>query len=308
MLKRCLFCFLILASFSVRAQQALLWEVLAPGEEKPSYLFGTIHLREERMFAWNDSFYVALESCEAIAGEIIIDKKAIKGMASQFLLPNGTKLNNYTTAAEYDSIMLIAKEYLGIYKIIVPRILPVMTNTLIVEKLTKAERKEPVDMYLQDWGKENDKKILGLETMESQISLLFSDSIPKQVDDLMETVRNIEEVKKGLNDMIALYLAQDLDGLSILINDTTQMSADELDALLNKRNIGMHDSMMVIMQRYPTFFAVGAAHLPGEVGLLYLLEKSGCRLRPVGLVFESDNGKKARKRSKARLRAKSSSR
>lgn len=308
MLKRFLFGFLILASFSVQAQQALLWEVFAPGSETPSYLFGTIHLREKRMFAWNDSFYVALESCKAIAGEIVIDKKAIKGMASQFLLPSGSSLSDYTSDTEYDSIMLVAKHYLGIYKFIVPRILPVMTNTLIVEKLTKAEEKEPVDLYLQSWGKENNRGILGLETMESQMALLFSDSIPKQVDDLMETVRHIEDVKKELNEMIEVYLAQDLDRLALIINDTSQMSADELDALLTKRNIGMHDSMMVIMKRYPTFFAVGAAHLPGEVGLLQLLATSGCRLRPVGLVFESDNGKKARKRSKARLRAQSSRR
>ena len=52
---------------------ALLWEITGNGLTKPSYLFGTMHLRDKRVFEFSDSVLLKLESCEAFASEVRMD-------------------------------------------------------------------------------------------------------------------------------------------------------------------------------------------------------------------------------------------
>ena len=54
-----------------------------------------------------------------------------------------------------------------------------------------------------------------------------------------------------------------------------------MDRLLVKRNQRMVERMKPILKQGGAFVAVGAAHLPGETGLLYRLEKAGYRVTVV---------------------------
>jgi uncharacterized protein YbaP (TraB family) len=48
--------------------------------------------------------------------------------------------------------------------------------------------------------------------------------------------------------------------------------------LLDERNLRMRDASLPLLQRGAAFIAVGAAHLPGENGLLRLFELEGYRV------------------------------
>jgi len=48
--------------------------------------------------------------------------------------------------------------------------------------------------------------------------------------------------------------------------------------MLDDRNRTMVKRMIPLLQRGSAFVAVGAAHLPGEEGMLYLLEQEGYRV------------------------------
>lgn len=50
---------------------------------------------------------------------------------------------------------------------------------------------------------------------------------------------------------------------------------EEEDALIYNRNADWLKKMPALMAQKPTFFAVGAGHLPGERGVLNLLRKAG---------------------------------
>ena len=52
---------------------ALLWKISGNGLSHPSYLFGTMHLRDNRVFEFSDSVLVKLDACEAFASEMRID-------------------------------------------------------------------------------------------------------------------------------------------------------------------------------------------------------------------------------------------
>ncbi|MEM8906958.1 MAG: TraB/GumN family protein [Bacteroidota bacterium] len=61
---------------SVRSQEvdksnySLLWEVSGKNLSQPSYLFGTMHIRDVRAFEFSDSVLLLLDQCEAFAMEV----------------------------------------------------------------------------------------------------------------------------------------------------------------------------------------------------------------------------------------------
>ena len=53
------------------------------------------------------------------------------------------------------------------------------------------------------------------------------------------------------------------------------------EEFLTKRNVRMVERLIPLVKKEPTFIAVGALHLPGEDGILALLEKEGYTIKPV---------------------------
>ena len=75
------------------------------------------------------------------------------------------------------------------------------------------------------------------------------------------------------------YLKQDLDALlKIMMEDS---EPEELEDILYARNRNWIGLMKDIMTQAPTMFVVGAGHLPGDLGVLNLLNKEGYKVEPV---------------------------
>ena len=56
--------------FAQQPKPGLLWRISGNGLERPSYLFGTIHLTDKRVFNFGDSLYSALETSAGYAMEL----------------------------------------------------------------------------------------------------------------------------------------------------------------------------------------------------------------------------------------------
>src|SRR5215212_5543557 len=48
---------------------SLLWEITGKGMNKPSYLFGTMHVSSKMVFHLSDSFYLGIRNAEVVALE-----------------------------------------------------------------------------------------------------------------------------------------------------------------------------------------------------------------------------------------------
>ena len=53
--------------FAQQKYQSLLWEITGNDLEKPSYLYGTMHVSKKVAFRLDDVFYKALNESECIA-------------------------------------------------------------------------------------------------------------------------------------------------------------------------------------------------------------------------------------------------
>src|SRR4249919_2429992 len=64
----CIACFQL--SFAQKLPSTLLWKISGNDLQKPSYLYGTMHLTDERVFNIGDSVYKAIENSDGFAIEI----------------------------------------------------------------------------------------------------------------------------------------------------------------------------------------------------------------------------------------------
>jgi hypothetical protein len=81
--------------------------------------------------------------------------------------------------------------------------------------------------------------------------------------------------------MVALYKAQDVEGLLKVMDESEWDFNGYEDILLANRNAAWVPIMEKAMQGKPTFFAVGAGHLGGAKGVLSLLKKKGYTVKAV---------------------------
>jgi uncharacterized protein len=90
--------------------------------------------------------------------------------------------------------------------------------------------------------------------------------------------KSIEEFKK----LVAIYKQQDVEGLFKLTTASPELM-DAQNDLLVKRNNNWIPVMQKNMEAKACFFAVGAAHLGGDIGVINLLRKQGYTVKPVKL-------------------------
>jgi uncharacterized protein YbaP (TraB family) len=109
---------LVLFSFSVEAQvpteNALLWEIKAPGASKSSYLFGTIHLICPADFSLSDSLKSAINNTEQVAMEIDMDDPAMMAtMMKTMNMKDGNTLSKLVSEEEYQRLAKFYKDSVG---------------------------------------------------------------------------------------------------------------------------------------------------------------------------------------------------
>ena len=92
-------------------------------------------------------------------------------------------------------------------------------------------------------------------------------------------VDNLEYENQVSERVVEAFFKQDLMGIKAIMDEKQNNSCDytpeEENRLIYDRNANWVKLMPEIMSAKPTFFAVGAGHLPGDKGVLQLLQSAG---------------------------------
>src|SRR6187402_3369857 len=146
---------LILISFLGKAQNnSLLWEISGNNLNAPSYLFGTMHVKDKRAFQFHDSLMIKLKSCQTFAGELVLDKAAAKEVSGDILLPQGKELKTLLTEKEYKKVKKFCKKNMGAMSLLINKIKPIFTSALISESMLESDMPKALDEYLQEKAKD----------------------------------------------------------------------------------------------------------------------------------------------------------
>ena len=261
---------------------SLLWEINGKGMKWPSYLYGTIHLISVKDFFMSDLVKDRFRVSQQLTLEIDMDDPAGLLMAAAgVFMKDGATLQSLLTEEEYSRLDSYFSDSLGMELGMFNRMKPLLVSTMITESTIEGEVTSYETTFME-MASDQDMEILGLETAAFQMSVF--DSIPyKQqakmlIDGLDGKGDTSEEV---FEDMVELYKDQNLDELYRLITEESKELGEFDGLLLDTRNINWIPKIEEMAKSKPTFFAVGAAHLPGPLGIINLLREKGYTITPL---------------------------
>ena len=300
-MKKLMIITLALASVFTSASAQLLYKISGKDLKPPSYIVGTYHLAPVSFVNNIDGIQDALSNTEQVCGELdISDMKKpenMQKMATAMLLPDGKTLKSILTQDEYTRLNKLLKDLTNAdmsnpmveaqFGNITPQALNTQLSLLMSLKRARGfDPTQSFDDYFQKFAKRNNEPVIGLETVDKQIEILFK-SIPleRQKQLLMCLVDNTEYYDMITERLTDAYFAQDMEKLEQVLNEKRNDSCDDTKEehaiLFDNRNTDWAAKMPAIMNDKPTFFAVGVGHLPGEKGVLNLLKQAGYEVENV---------------------------
>jgi len=247
----------------VNVDKQLLWEISGNGLKEKSYLFGTLHSNDKRIFDLSDSVYYALDRANLIILEADIFE-LFKDIDSREDLPN--------TLYDKDGKAYTASE--------------------IASRTTYGDENgmpQFIDAALEEYCHNANKKFFALEDVKDQLNLGAKLNFTKRVF-INDAFNDFSNQK-----LIELYLKGDISAIERFIRANLSADKEQFTALITDRNNKMSHNLDSILKKKESFFcAIGAGHLAGSEGVINLLRTRGFRLRPM-LWTRSENKTLAKK-------------
>jgi uncharacterized protein len=288
MIKRGLFLAVSLISCVSVFSQSLLWEITGKGFDKPSYLYGTIHVQDKRVFAFDSIVYEKLSMCDAFAMEVLMDE-IDQAEAMEAMLMKKHTLKDLYSQEEYEFLDSVVKESTGQGLFVFNKMKPFFLSSQLMQMELSMDMELALDLHFLEYARNNEKICLGIEKFKDQIKAIDAISIEDQADMLYEGLTDTSSnlSMDAFDELLEAYILQDIDKLYELSADTT-MPAEFNEYFLVKRNKKMARRIIKFGKKQPTFNAIGAAHLPGEEGVIALLRQKGYTVKPVKFEFTTE--------------------
>lgn len=271
-------------------QAQLLWKISGNGLKTPSYLFGTHHLIPIQFLDSVPGLYKAFNNCDIVVGEMVMNTiDATAKIQTAAIMPDHIKIKDLLNDSDYvlvDSELKSALKFgLKELSIMNPTMILTMYEMEIFKKATEYTDDNQSDSYFQLVAAEKGKKVVGLETIDQQIEVLFGNgSLQRQADILVESIRQKDSILTEIKKVNKLYKEGKINELLELSNrrgNVIDMTDEEFEKLVDKRNINWINQLPNLMKESSCFIAVGAMHLGGKNGLIKLLEKEGYKVKAV---------------------------
>ena len=191
-MKKLMIISLALVSMFTSANAQLLYKISGKDLKSPSYIVGTYHLAPVSFVNAIEGIPDALTNTEQVCGELDMEDmkkpESVQKMAVAMLLPHGKTLKSILTEEEYTRLNKLLKDLTSadmsnpIVEAKFGNITPQALNTqlTLLMSLKHARGFDPTqsfDDYFQKFAKRNHEPVIGFETVDKQIEVLFK-SIP----------------------------------------------------------------------------------------------------------------------------------
>lgn len=297
-----LFLSLVLAFVSIVCANAqLLYKISHKNIEKPSYIVGTYHLAPATFIDSISGANAALAAVDVVCGEVVMSemesRENQKKVQQAIMLPDGKSLTDIFTTDEMQRINEYMDNLLGmnlnnpILKSQMGKMTPMALSTQLqlVQYMKLTPKFNPlklIDAHFQNVAKKAGKQVVALETVDFQIETLYKGAtIERQKQQLLCMVDNSEYYALQMKELAAAYFAKDMQMLNEVteekIGNSCDSTPEEDEALIYGRNAAWVEKMPAMMENASTLFVVGAAHLPGDKGVLELLKARGYTVEAV---------------------------
>ena len=276
----------VLASQNGDEDHALFWSIQKDGKAA-GYLLGTIHSEDPRVLDFSEKFLLKLKGNDVFAMEMVPDLPTLARLTEYMRYPPEKPLESVIGVERFKSLA----SALSVYKVpreFINRMKP--WAAMMTLSTPPPATGFFMDLSLSLRASGNGLNVVGLETLEQQLSFLENMPMPMQLALLDQAIAEFDKVRETHDQMVNAYLQNNLVELQKVTNEQLKEVGDEagnyfIESGINARNLRMVENLFSQLENNTVFVAVGALHLPGEKGLLSLLRKAGFDLSPLDMPF-----------------------
>jgi len=277
------------AASATKNSDAILWKIEKEGHA-PSYLFGTVHLTDERVTNLSPAVTKALNDAKVVALEVsdlteTATASVIAQSAPLVMFTDGRRLDNLLSSSEFDTVKSIIgrsgmpADLAALFK---PWIVTMILSVSDCEREKVQNGARVLDMKIAEIGKKRGLDVVGLETIPAQIEALAAVPERQQLDMLRSSLRFADRTNDMMETLVQLYLKRQISAalpfqiaLAHEAGIGDEAFAGFQQKLLNERNEKMLAVAQPLLEKGGAFIAIGALHLPGDHGFVDLLRRAG---------------------------------
>jgi hypothetical protein len=261
-------------------EKSFLWKVRS--EKNSVYILGSIHFLKKESYPLKQSIEQAFDAVSKLVLEIDLQsatpEKTRRVTLENGVFRDGTTLQQNVDKETYDLTERRARE-LGIdlraMNPLKPWLVAMMLTTMKLQKLG-FDPNYGVDRYLAERAKRSGKSTGGLESLEFQIGLLDGLSRRDQEMMLRETLKELDRLDQGVDQIVQLWLKGDVGSLEEWLLAGMREYPEVHEKIIVERNRRWLPQIeKMIAQGENTMVVVGAAHLVGREGVIELLKQRG---------------------------------
>ncbi|MEQ8433689.1 MAG: TraB/GumN family protein [Oceanicaulis sp.] len=270
---------------AIEASPAL-WSI--SDEDSTVYLFGTVHILPPELIWRTPAVDAALEDAEIVYFEA--DALSPEAQAqTQALIPQlgrnepGVTLSSLISDDAKAHMATIAERLGAPADVLAAQMDPLkpwlasLTLALLQIQAGGYDPASGVEYKLTADAQEAGKAFGYFETLEEQLRFFADMPMETQIADFELGIAQMVEDPDMLTDLVQAWAAGDMETLDRVFNeDMREASADLYQTLIVERNQNWIPQIEeALASDQDAFVAVGAGHMPGESGVIALLEANG---------------------------------
>lgn len=257
---------------------SLLWKIEGNGLQKPSYLFGTVHMICSDKFSMPDKVKAAIAATEQSYLEIDMDDPNMMAEAKKHMRQETSisSLLSQTDSLYADSLL---KADLGIGLHQLNHVKPLIISAMLVQKKFTCPIVSFESEIIKIVKSEN-RETYGLSSIEEQYSFLNKIFDNKDFIPYLRTMHKFN-MDSLLSNIQEAYIREDLASINQIMDEFSTSNPESYHQLLTVRNQLWGDRIPDVIRQTPTFIAVGCAHLSGPTGMISILKKKGYKVTAV---------------------------
>lgn len=268
----------IQAAMAAGIERGLLWQIESPQGGR-SYLFGTIHTDDARVTNFSPKIVNALASADAFMLEALPPRDS-----SVLLMPAGT-LRDLLRPEEVEEVLRQA-DARSMQGGIVLRMKPWLLALVIAQPYPASPFSQDMQLFAIAGAK--GKEVVALESADGHFGALDSLGMPEQIV-LLRGVLSLsqDEKEQAYKTLVQVYMSGDTERIAALDEELSSKGLPPAlwekmrKILIDQRNANMVAVILERIGKETAFVAVGAAHLPGDDGLVARLRKAGYKLNAI---------------------------
>ncbi|ADU29034.1 TraB/GumN family protein [Evansella cellulosilytica] len=250
------------------------------------YLFGSIHVGSEDIYPLHEDVEAAFAEADYLGLEIdfteVNEFEIAQLTQEKGLYMDGRTLEG-TIGTDYFELLVDIVEPHGYPSEVLNLFQPWMVQDLLM--MIRGEdagyySSHGIDEYFMNRA-DGEIDIIGLETVESQLSVITSQSEELQIEQLQSTLDNYDQLTEELHELMSIWRSGNIDMITELRYVDDHASDDYkayMQALADDRDFEMTNKIedFILADTGETYFiVVGAMHLVGENSIVDLLNERG---------------------------------